>query len=60
MVSGGETSPEVAGRVSDISLRLSEKNGAPILRAQLPWTEYFVMNVVPNHNRTTVSLVPMV
>jgi KaiC/GvpD/RAD55 family RecA-like ATPase len=60
IVSGGETSPKIAALVSDVSLRLSEKNGAPILQAQLPWTEYFVMNVAPNHTHTSVRLVPMV
>ncbi len=60
IVSGSETPLESAARVSDVSLKLSDKNGTPILQAQLPWTEYFVMSVKANHIPTTVSLVPMV
>jgi KaiC/GvpD/RAD55 family RecA-like ATPase len=60
IVSASETSLQSAARVSDVSLKLSEKNGSPILQAQLPWTEYFVMSVMANHNHTTVGLVPMV
>jgi KaiC/GvpD/RAD55 family RecA-like ATPase len=60
IVSGSETSLQSAARVSDVSLKLSEKNGSPILQAQLPWTEYFVMSVMANHTHTTVGLVPMV
>jgi KaiC/GvpD/RAD55 family RecA-like ATPase len=60
IVGASETSLEVAARASDISLRLSEKNGTPILQAQLPWTEYFIVNLMADQNHATARLVPMV
>jgi hypothetical protein len=60
IVGAGEGPLEGASRVSDVSLRLSDLNGTPLLQAQLPWTEYFAVSVNANHAPATVSLVPMV
>ena len=37
-------------RAADVSLRLSDVNGTPLLQAQLPWTEYFAISVKKNHD----------
>jgi len=60
VVSGNDASLESAARVADVSLRLSGINGTPLLQAQLPWTEYFVIGMKADHTRATVGLVPMV
>jgi KaiC/GvpD/RAD55 family RecA-like ATPase len=60
VVSDNDASLERAARVADISLKLSEINGTPLLQAQLPWTEYFVISLKADRNYATVGLVPMV
>ncbi len=60
IVSANEDPLEGASRFSDVSLRLSDLNGTPLLQAQLPWTEYFAMSVKADRAPATVSLVPMV
>ncbi len=59
IVSGSDAPLENATRVADVSLKLSDINGTPLLQAQLPWTEYFAISVKADH-ATKVSLVPMV
>jgi KaiC/GvpD/RAD55 family RecA-like ATPase len=60
IVSGSEDQSDGASRISDVSLKLSDLNGTPLLQAQLPWTEYFAVNVKADHAPARVSLVPMV
>jgi KaiC/GvpD/RAD55 family RecA-like ATPase len=60
MVGGNDAFLEGAARVADVSLRLSEINGTPLLHAQLPWTEYFVITLKADRAPATVGLVPMV
>jgi KaiC/GvpD/RAD55 family RecA-like ATPase len=60
LVSGNDASLERAFRVADVSLKLSELNGTPLLKGQLPWTEYFVVGLKADRTRATVGLVPMV
>jgi KaiC/GvpD/RAD55 family RecA-like ATPase len=60
LLSGDDESFESAARVADLSLQLSDINGTALLKAQLPWTEYFVIGLKADHNRATVGLVPMV
>jgi hypothetical protein len=60
IVSRSETSVESAATVADISLKLSEIDGTPILQPQLPWTEYFAISTRTNGKHTKVSLVPIV
>jgi hypothetical protein len=55
-----EIAADSASRVADISLRLSDVNGTPLLQAQLPWTEYFAITSKPGKGPSTLSLVPMV
>ncbi|MDA4132644.1 MAG: hypothetical protein OK454_05905, partial [Thaumarchaeota archaeon] len=60
LVSGDDASHESAARIADVSLKLSEINGTPLLKGELPWTEYFVIDMKVDRNRATVGLVPMV
>jgi KaiC/GvpD/RAD55 family RecA-like ATPase len=60
LVSGDDVSLECAARVADVSLKLSDINGTPLLKGQLPWTEYFVVALRADRTRATVGLVPMV
>ena len=60
LVSDSETPLESAARVADVSLKLSEMNGTPLLQAQLPWTEYFAITAKPLNGGLKLRLVPMV
>ncbi len=60
VVSGNDASLEIAARVADVSLRLSDINGTSLLQAQFPWTEYFVLSMKADLIGATVGLVPMV
>jgi KaiC/GvpD/RAD55 family RecA-like ATPase len=60
IVSGSGTPLESAARVADMSLKLSEVNGTPLLQAQLPWTEYFVVTAKAWNGVLKLALVPMV
>jgi KaiC/GvpD/RAD55 family RecA-like ATPase len=60
LVSGADVALESAGRVADLSLKLSDINGTPLLEGRQPWTEYFAIGLRTDRNRATVSLVPMV
>jgi KaiC/GvpD/RAD55 family RecA-like ATPase len=51
---------ESAARVTDVSLELSDINGTSLLRAQLPWTEYFVITANDRNGVLAFGLVPMV
>jgi KaiC/GvpD/RAD55 family RecA-like ATPase len=60
LVGSNDSSLESVARVADLSLKLSDINGTPLLQAQLPWTENFVISLKADHTRATVGLVPMV
>jgi len=60
LVSGDDASLERAARVADVSVTLSDINGTPLLKGQLPWTEYFIVGLKADRTRATVGLVPMV
>ena len=60
IVTGAEMEVESAARAADVSLKLSDVNGTPLLQAQLPWTEFFAISVQMDHTAATVGLVPMV
>jgi KaiC/GvpD/RAD55 family RecA-like ATPase len=60
LVSDGETSLEGGARAADVSLKLSDINGTPLLEGQLPWTEYFVITTNAVNGALTLRLVPMV
>jgi KaiC/GvpD/RAD55 family RecA-like ATPase len=60
LVSDSETPIESAARVASVSLKLSDINGTPLLQAQLPWTEYFVITADASNGSLTLRLVPMV
>jgi KaiC/GvpD/RAD55 family RecA-like ATPase len=60
IVNGGETPFESAARASDVSLKLSDINGTPVLRGQVPWTEHFAISVKADQDPAMVSLAPMV
>jgi KaiC/GvpD/RAD55 family RecA-like ATPase len=60
LVSDSEAPFESAARVADVSLKLSEINGTPVLEGQLPWTEYFAITVKALNGGLTLRLVPMV
>jgi len=60
LVSDSETPLESGARAADVSLRLSDINGTPLLEGQLPWTEYFVITANALNGTLTLRLVPMV
>jgi KaiC/GvpD/RAD55 family RecA-like ATPase len=60
LVSGNDKSLETAARFADVSLKLSDINGTPLLTGQLPWTGYFFIGSKVDGTRSTVGLVPMV
>ena len=60
VVSGNDASLESAARVADLSLKLSDISGTPLLEAQMPWTEYFIISMKADRTSATVGLVPMV
>jgi KaiC/GvpD/RAD55 family RecA-like ATPase len=60
VVSGNDASLASAARVADVSLKLSDIDGTPLLQGQVPWTEYFVISLKAERTRATVGLVPMV
>jgi len=60
LVSRNDASLESAARVADVSLKLSDINGTPLLKGQLPWTGYFFIGLKVDRTRSTVGLVPMV
>lgn len=60
VVTGGEGPLESATRISDVSLKLVDIGGTPMLQAQLPWTEYFALCIERGQGPAKVSLVPMV
>jgi KaiC/GvpD/RAD55 family RecA-like ATPase len=60
LVSGDDASEDSAARVADISLKLADINGTPLLKGQLPWAGYFFIGLKADRTRSTVGLVPMV
>jgi KaiC/GvpD/RAD55 family RecA-like ATPase len=60
LVSDSETPLESGARAADVSLKLSEINGTPLLEGQLPWTEFFVITANALAGALTLRLVPMV
>jgi KaiC/GvpD/RAD55 family RecA-like ATPase len=60
LVSDSETPLESGARAADVSLKLSDINGTPLLEGQLPWTEYFVITANALDGALTLRLVPMV
>jgi KaiC/GvpD/RAD55 family RecA-like ATPase len=60
LVSDTETPLESGARAADLSLKLSDINGTPLLEGQLPWTEYFVITANALNGALTIRLVPMV
>jgi KaiC/GvpD/RAD55 family RecA-like ATPase len=60
LVSDSETPLESGAQAADVSLKLSDINGVPLLEGQLPWTEYFVIAANALNGDLTLRLVPMV
>jgi KaiC/GvpD/RAD55 family RecA-like ATPase len=60
LISDSETPLESGARAADVSLKLSDINGTPLLEGQLPWTEYFVITANALNGALTLRLVPMV
>jgi hypothetical protein len=60
LVSDSGTPLESGARAADVSLKLSDMNGTPLLEGQHPWTEYFVITANALNGALTLRLVPMV
>jgi hypothetical protein len=60
LVSDSETLVDGAARVADVSLKLSDMNGTPLIQGQHPWTENFVITMKASNGALTLRLVPMV
>jgi KaiC/GvpD/RAD55 family RecA-like ATPase len=60
IVTGSGNQLEKAARVADVSLRLSDINGTPLLEGELPWTEYFGITAKARNGGLALGLVPMV
>jgi KaiC/GvpD/RAD55 family RecA-like ATPase len=45
---------------ADLSFKLSEVDGTPVLQPRLPWTEYFAIKVSGEEKQPKVSMVPIV